>query len=387
MLFRSGATVPIVNWSYDYSDRSYKVILESGDTATITYGDENITIQETTVTEGDTITNNYTIYYLVDGAGSVTPPCEHDWQETNRTDPTCIRPGSVASACSKCQQVKTEALPVLGHDWQIKQTVTTQYDEEGNLLQQGYTIYQCSACGEQYKDETGAGPPGGGGSGADPGEDKETLWDKLGNWAASVFGGLIGMAEAVPGKILDALISLTDMLMERLKTVVETVLSIFDELPKLFGGFLDFLGAVFPFLPPESTALEPEAVLLAPEPVDLEPETAPSSGGEVVSVEELLDRLAQAEQNTGDTPGTPAEDTGTADDMPVYSETGGVIAIEGMGELLQQLETLEQTADHPMLATSFQDYTVTEGLLLALLLSVFISACVKMLKGGFAWLR
>ena len=104
-------------------------------------------------------------------------------------------------------------------------------------------------------------------------------------------------------------------------------------------------------------------------------------------MEELLDRLAQAEQNTGDTPETPAEDTGTADDMPVYSETGGVIAIEGMGELLQQLERLEQTADHPMLATSFQDYTVTEGLLLALLLSVFISACVKMLKGGFAWLR
>ena len=63
-------------------------------------------------------------------------------------------------------------------------------------------------------------------------------------------------------------------------------------------------------IPPESTALEPEAVLLAPEPVDLEPETAPSSGGEVVSVEELLDRLAQAEQNTGDTPETPAEDTG-----------------------------------------------------------------------------
>ena len=40
----TGQTVPIVNWSYDYSDRSYKVTLESGDTATITYGDENITI-------------------------------------------------------------------------------------------------------------------------------------------------------------------------------------------------------------------------------------------------------------------------------------------------------------------------------------------------------
>ena len=141
-------------------------------------------------------------------------------------------------------------------------------------------------------------------------------------------------------------------------------------------------------IPPESA--EPDTVLLAPEPADPapeEPETAPSSGGEVVSVEELLDRLAQAERNTGDTLETPVEDTGTADDVPVYSETGGVIAIEGMGQLLQRLETLEQTVDHPMLTTPFQDYTVTEGLLLALLLSVFISACVKMLKGGFAWLR
>lgn len=76
----TGQTVPLVNWSYDYSDRSYKVTLESGDTATITYGDENITISQITTTEGDTITNNYTIYYLVDGSGSVTPPCDHDWQ-------------------------------------------------------------------------------------------------------------------------------------------------------------------------------------------------------------------------------------------------------------------------------------------------------------------
>jgi len=32
----TGTTVPIVDWSYDYSDRSYKVTLENGDTATVT---------------------------------------------------------------------------------------------------------------------------------------------------------------------------------------------------------------------------------------------------------------------------------------------------------------------------------------------------------------
>ena len=155
----TGTTVPIVNWSYDYSDRSYKVTLESGDTATITYGDENITISQITTTEGDTITNNYTIYYLVDGSGSENPPstCDHAWTETNTTPATCTIPGSKLSTCSKCQQTKKDPLPALGHDWQVKQTVTTEYD--GQLTQEGYTIYECSRCKEQYKSASGTSPP------------------------------------------------------------------------------------------------------------------------------------------------------------------------------------------------------------------------------------
>ena len=46
----------------------------------------------------------------------------------------------------------------------------------------------------------------------------------------------------------------------------------------------------------------------------------------------------------------------------------------------------QQTLDHPALTTSFQDYTVTEGLLLLILLAAF-AACIKILKGGFQWLR
>ena len=248
----TGTTVPIVNWSYDYSDRSYKVTLESGDTATITYGDENITISQITTTEGDTITNNYTIYYLVDGSGSENPPstCVHDWQETNTTPATCTVPGSKLSTCSKCQQTKKDPLPALGHDWQVKQTVTTEYDDTGQLTQEGYTIFECSRCHEQYKSSDGTIPPGGG-SGTDPGDEGETIWDKLGNLVGAIGSGVIGLIEATLGKVLDALIALVEGMMERLKTVVEAVLSIFDELPKLFGGFLDFLVAVFPFLPPE----------------------------------------------------------------------------------------------------------------------------------------
>ena len=51
------------------------------------------------------------------------------------------------------------------------------------------------------------------------------------------------------------------------------------------------------------------------------------------------------------------------------------------------LETVVQTLDHPALTTSFADYTVTEALLLLLLLAAFISACARMLRGGLLWLR
>ena len=239
----TGTTVPIVNWSYDYSDRSYKVTLESGDTATITYGDENITIQETTVTEGDTITNNYTIYYLVDGSGSVTPPCAHEWAETNTTPATCTVSGSKLLTCSKCQQTKTEPLPVLGHDWQVKQTVTTQYDDTGQLTQEGYTIFECSRCHEQYKSADGTIPPGG--SGTDPGGDEdETLWDKLGKLLGTAVKGILDLLGSAVDVILGGLIDLVTNLFESLKQLVD-----------LFGSVGEAFGVLWTWLPPEIMAI------------------------------------------------------------------------------------------------------------------------------------
>ena len=148
--------------------------------------------------------------------------------------------------CSLCGHTYTEAIPAKGHTWTVLQTVTTEYDQEGNLLQQGYTIYQCSVCGEQYKDETGTGPPG---SGDSSGEEGETIWDKLGNLIGSVFDGLLGVVEAVIGKILDALIALVEMISEKLEQVVTLVLGFFDHIPGLFTGFLGFLTAVFVYIP------------------------------------------------------------------------------------------------------------------------------------------
>ena len=66
--------------------------------------------------------------------------CTHEWEETDRTEPTCILAGSVEYTCSSCEKTKTETLPKLGHTWEVKQTVQTAYDEEGNILTQGFTI-------------------------------------------------------------------------------------------------------------------------------------------------------------------------------------------------------------------------------------------------------
>ena len=87
--------------------------------------------------------------------------CKHNWEETKRTDATCTLPGTVTSTCTKCEKTKTETLPKVGHTWEVKQTTQTSYDENGNVLTQGFTIYRCSVCGEEYKDTDGTGPPAG----------------------------------------------------------------------------------------------------------------------------------------------------------------------------------------------------------------------------------
>ena len=202
----TGETRPIIDWTYDYGDRIYNVTVEGGDTYTVTYGDENITIVENTVNEGDTIVNNYTIYYIMDGEGGGENPgpspspgpevtvCPHIWKELNRTEPACTSPGKAQYICTQCGETKLETLKATGHTWQVLRTVQTAYDDEGNMTQQGYTIYQCSVCSEQYKDDQGTGPPGGPG---DKDDDKETIWDKIANFFGSIVDGIAGIFEAI----------------------------------------------------------------------------------------------------------------------------------------------------------------------------------------------
>lgn len=67
-------------------------------------------------------------------------------------------------------------------------------------------------------------------------------------------------------------------------------------------------------------------------------------------------------------------------------------AVKGIKmELIQisdQVAEIQLATDgKPLLTTPFEDYSVSEGLLLFLLLSLFLSACYKILRGGLQWLR
>lgn len=65
------------------------------------------------------------------------------------------------------------------------------------------------------------------------------------------------------------------------------------------------------------------------------------------------------------------------------------IAIEEvLGDSSEETEVLAEVVEveRPFLTTSFEDYTVTEGLLLMILLLAVVVICVKLVKGGFYWL-
>lgn len=234
----TGNSTPVADWSYNYVDRSYTVKTESGDTITITYGDENITIRE-----GDII---YNVYYVMDGSGPDIPgpdvpvTCDHAWTETSRVESTCTAPGSRSLTCSKCGQTKAETLPAAGHTWTVKQSVTTQYGEDGGLIQQGYTIYECSVCGEQYKDDQGVGPP----SRPSDSEDGESIWSKL--------GALVGTA--ISG-ILDLLGSAVDVVLGGLIDLVTSLFASLQQLVGLFGSVGEAFSVLWTWLPPEITAI------------------------------------------------------------------------------------------------------------------------------------
>ncbi len=67
---------------------------------------------------------------------------EHDWYETNRTEPTCTSVGKIFYACHNCNLSKSDDIEALGHDY--------IYDENSSraptCTRVGYDTYNCDRC-------------------------------------------------------------------------------------------------------------------------------------------------------------------------------------------------------------------------------------------------
>ena len=248
----TGETLQAESWFYDYENRRYDITLSGNQgKATLEYGDDGATIK---IIDSNNVTNIYNYYYMTPDSGGGEDPDPtpspdthtHDYKSVVATEPSCVSAGVKTLTCSVCGDVKTEKIPATGHSYVVDRTVNTTYDQDGNITQQGYTIYKCSVCGNEYKDETSTGPPDSGGSSGGGG-----ILDKLGELLGSIFGGILSVLGGIITAILDALIGIVNGIAERLQTVVSALSMVFAEVPKMFSGFTDFLGSAFCFLPPE----------------------------------------------------------------------------------------------------------------------------------------
>ena len=130
-----------------------------------------------------------------------------------------------------------------------------------------------------------------------------------------------------------------------------------------------------------------------------EVEVEPSPVLEVVSVDALLSYMAETT-----TSAVPSADEGAANqsegEVVETVETSGDGETETDGEeqsepvlsfenqvtmALAQLR--DNTMVHPMMTTPFEEYSVTEGLLLLCFLLAFVKMCAGMLRGALSWLR
>lgn len=138
-------------------------------------------------------------------------------------------------------------------------------------------------------------------------------------------------------------------------------------------------------------ASEPEPILPALDPT---PDAPPV---DVVSVDELIDRLVQStqeEEGSGDAPEALTAETDVipdGGDVGVDDVVPGLIGdvvdiLLGIRNGMKNVESIEHVVNHPALTTPFQEYTVTEGLLLLLLLFFFLKACMDMIRRAFSWL-
>ena len=219
------------NWSYDYQSRTYFVTLEDGTTITVQFGDDCLTITNNNV--------EHSYQYVINNNNNTPSPnpetpstCKHNWTETIDVAPTCLEGGHANFTCSLCGETYEQILSAKGHNWTVKEHVNTVYGENGVIVTQGHTLYECSACGEQWYTETATPPPdlsGGSNILAWLQEFKTWLGDKLDNLFQGD-GDTNNFWNTNKKSFTDVLSSLLQTLLDFLTDILEKLLGLVKDL-------------------------------------------------------------------------------------------------------------------------------------------------------------
>lgn len=115
------------------------------------------------------------------------------------------------------------------------ETVPAVKDEDGNVLEYAYTLYECSRCKEQYQDYENTGPPAS--------DEDLSFWDRIKNAFLNTLSVLIEKAlnfiTEVLGMILDLVLDLLSFFFDFLTGTVISGIGNF------FSAFTD--GSLFEF--------------------------------------------------------------------------------------------------------------------------------------------
>jgi hypothetical protein len=208
----TGDTNTFTDWTYDYSDRSYRLTMEGGDTTTVTYGDEYMTI-----TEGDT---TYTYNYITSNTSNVNG----DNNNTNTGNGNTI--------------IDTDGDGVPDGD-------SSGGDDSGN------------GNGNADGNNDGGSDDGGSDDGESP-----SLWDfiaglfgSIGDLLGGVIKGIGEFLKPVVEALAGALSGLVDEVLKGLSAVSSILTGLLAEIPKWYEGFVKFLEVTFSFMPPEFTQI------------------------------------------------------------------------------------------------------------------------------------
>lgn len=132
------------------------------------------------------------------------------------------------------------------------------------------------------------------------------------------------------------------------------------------------------------------------EPTTTTENPSPDTSGEgstpvqVVSVDELVERLTAGSDEQSESDPAGAADSDTPQEPTLAEQYFTQMMLDTTNQEIltevRKIETQLTESVHPALTTNFEDYTVTESLLLLLFLCVFGSFIVRMVKGAFHWL-